>query len=89
MIERLRGWQLSQLRKRLMMANPLCVACVEKGKVVEGTEADHILALVNGGTNDDDNYQLLCSECHREKTAQDLGTVYRPPIGADGWPIDR
>lgn len=36
-------------------------------------EVDHILALENGGTDDDDveNFQLLCEVCHQEKTGDD------------------
>lgn len=32
---------------------------------------DHIDALENGGTNDPSNLQILCSWCHKPKTAQD------------------
>ena len=31
-------------------------------------EIDHIHELRHGGTNDFDNFQLLCHECHRIKT---------------------
>ena len=31
-------------------------------------EIDHIKALANGGTNDIDNLQILCKECHYTKT---------------------
>lgn len=33
---------------------------------------DHIVALVNGGENRESNLQLLCSECHSEKTRTDI-----------------
>src|SRR5512139_842885 len=33
---------------------------------------DHIRALANGGENRESNLQLLCSECHTEKTRADV-----------------
>ena len=86
MTERLRGWKLQQLWRRLLRENPLCVKCEERGEVRAATELDHVVPLFKGGGNEEANLQLLCAECHREKTAADLGTVYRPPIGVDGWP---
>jgi 5-methylcytosine-specific restriction protein A len=67
----------------------LCVACQAKGKITPGAEIDHKVALVNGGDDNPDNLQTLCKECHREKTAQDTGTTYRPEIGLDGWLVNR
>ena len=43
-----------------------------------GTEAwdiDHIVPVANGGSNDDDNLQLLCASCHKRKTAKDVRTI--------------
>ena len=38
-----------------------------------GFEVDHILALCNGGDMwDKNNWQVLCDECHKKKTRQDL-----------------
>lgn len=31
-------------------------------------QVDHIIELEDGGTNDDDNLQLLCNDCHAAKT---------------------
>ena len=39
--------------------------------VSENYEIDHKLALYLGGTNDEDNLQSLCSECHRTKTREE------------------
>lgn len=33
---------------------------------------DHILALCNGGTEDEDNIQWICANCHEDKTRFDL-----------------
>lgn len=44
--------------------NGLCVSNIHK---------DHIIAVVNGGGGCWlDNYQLLCGDCHKEKTKIDL-----------------
>ena len=40
-----------------------CVRCGFKGIM----EADHIVALEDGGLNCKDNMQLLCVQCHRTK----------------------
>lgn len=45
------------------------------GKLPErlGFDLDHIIALCNGGDMwDKDNWQILCSVCHKEKTKKDL-----------------
>jgi hypothetical protein len=61
--------------------------CEDKGLVTIGVEMDHIEPLFKGGSNDDSNLQMLCVECHRQKTATDLGIRYKPTIGIDGWPV--
>lgn len=33
-------------------------------------EADHVVPLVEGGTNDLENYRTLCIPCHRRVTAE-------------------
>ena len=36
-------------------------------------EVDHVKAVVNGGDMwDEDNLQVLCGDCHKEKTRQDM-----------------
>ncbi|MCP4481011.1 MAG: HNH endonuclease [Planctomycetaceae bacterium] len=41
--------------------------CVECG-VAETLETDHIIELSRGGSNEFDNLQTLCKECHHLKT---------------------
>jgi len=50
------------------MERPLCEACQRHGRVTLATERDHRVPLAEGGTDDDDNIQALCADCHREKT---------------------
>jgi 5-methylcytosine-specific restriction protein A len=35
------------------------------------TAVDHIIAKADGGTDDDENLQPICDECHRMKTARE------------------
>lgn len=86
--ERERGRANQRTRERYFRLHPLCVMCTHSGRVTPATELDHIVALVNGGTNDDSNRQGLCADCHKVKTAADVGKRYTPPtpIGTDGWP---
>lgn len=53
-----------QQRKRLLV-NDWCTRC---GATQGPFHADHIIPLSAGGTNDDDNYQLLCSSCNLDKS---------------------
>jgi 5-methylcytosine-specific restriction protein A len=55
--------------------------------VTAGVEVDHILPVHKGGTDEDDNLQALCHECHESKTRTDLGQRDRPATGLDGWPV--
>lgn len=86
-VTRLRGRPLQTLRRRIFLAKPLCVLCERAGRLSVATDLDHIVALVNGGGNEEENLQGLCASCHVEKTAVDLGQQVRSVIGPDGWPV--
>lgn len=45
--------------------------CERKLGPADVWHADHIIALENGGTNDPENFQVLCAWCHKPKTATD------------------
>jgi len=55
------------------LANGHCQMCTRKIPVGDDWDADHIIALENGGTNAfPDNWQVLCSWCHDgDKTPDD------------------
>ena len=74
-------------RERLLLANPLCAMCLERGITTAAMEVDHIIPLHQGGPDIDSNTQNLCHACHSVKTARDLGKRARPRIGLDGVPI--
>lgn len=86
--QRIRGRRLQRIREQHLREHPLCVRCLERGRVKAAEEVDHIVALVNGGTDTPDNRQSLCRECHHDKTAEDLGHKRKPRIGVDGWPVE-
>jgi len=53
-----------RIRAAHLAEHPLCVTC---GK--PGTHVDHILAKVDGGTDDEANLQTQCARDHSRKTA--------------------
>ena len=81
-LERWRRIRRAQLRKE-----PLCQFCLNKGKTVVATIADHVephagnwRAFVGG------RLQSLCSPCH--ESAKKLHDN-RQELDADGWPVAR
>ena len=47
--------------------NSQCAKCGRKNNL----EMDHIIPVIDGGSSDISNLQILCSECHTEKTILD------------------
>ena len=86
-VQRIRGRKSQERRKALLEREPLCRECVRQGRVRAAVIADHIIALVNGGPDTEDNLQPLCKPCSDEKTNDDLSR--KPVIGVDGWPLER
>jgi 5-methylcytosine-specific restriction protein A len=86
-VTRIRGHALQRIRRQQFLDQPLCVACLAKGIYTAATVSDHIIALVNGGLEDESNRQSLCVPCHEVKTREDLGQRVKPTIGLDGYPV--
>jgi 5-methylcytosine-specific restriction enzyme A len=86
--KRQRGRKWLVRRARQLRLQPLCRHCLVLGVVKAAQEVDHVVALVNGGKDADDNLQSLCVECHKLKTAEDIGYTPRTEIGYDGWPVE-
>lgn len=82
-----------ETRERILKRDyGLCQECRRNGRLTPLTLrtciTDHIIALSNGGSNDDDNLQSLCYTCDEAKTATDLGYKLKPTIGIDGYPVE-
>ncbi len=65
--DRMSRWYLAQ--------HPVCEACGQRAS----TETDHIVprAVDPAGIFDPDNFQALCSECHKEKTRRERKGIQR------------
>ena len=85
-VQRIRGYRLTKRNAAMREAQPLCVMCLQEGRVKAGAEWDHIVPLFKGGADDESNLQHLCVDHHRQKTARDRST--KPEIGDDGWPVE-
>jgi 5-methylcytosine-specific restriction protein A len=48
--------------------------CAQCTRVIRGGQwqADHVVALINGGEHREHNLQCLCTDCHKTKTAGDV-----------------
>lgn len=62
--------------------------CEARNELTVATEVDHVIALCNGGIDDDANLQSLCHVCHVAKTLVDLNIKPRSIVGNDGYVID-
>jgi 5-methylcytosine-specific restriction protein A len=56
------------MRELLFSRDPMCAICRTLGLRVLATERDHKVPLAEGGSDDQENEQGLCSPHHREKT---------------------
>jgi 5-methylcytosine-specific restriction enzyme A len=54
-------------------ADGRCAECTRKvGRGFERFAYDHIIALINGGEHRESNLQVLCEQCHKGKTREDV-----------------
>jgi 5-methylcytosine-specific restriction protein A len=53
-----------KIRAAFLAANPLCEVCQGEGRLTPATLAHHKSKLTDGGNNDWNNLQALCTECH-------------------------
>lgn len=72
-VERKRGSAGVKDRERIRERDGgLCQECKRRGRESVGTVVDHIKPLWAGGSDDDDNKELLCqTPCHDAKTARE------------------
>lgn len=73
-------WNWPELRRATFHADDYkCVQCGSRARI----ECDHITPREAGGTDDLDNLQTLCRECHMDKTARETGN--RQPDSVLEW----
>ncbi len=72
-VERKRGSAGIKDRERIRERDGgLCQECKRQGRTSVGTVVDHIKPLWAGGSDEDDNKELLCqTPCHDAKTARE------------------
>ena len=67
-----RGAMTPQRRAKIFAARQgICHKCTRKLVPADDWDIDHILALENGGTDEDENLAPCCDWCHVSKTADD------------------
>jgi len=76
-----RGRRWMATRALVLTEEPLCRPCLKKGRTTASEEVDHIVALEDGGTDDRENLQGICGDCHKVKHGA------MPRTGVDGWPV--
>lgn len=67
-VQRISGRRLQVLRDKLFSERPLCEVCEREGRARRATIRDHIIPLAEGGTDENDNIQAICAQCHDIKT---------------------
>jgi 5-methylcytosine-specific restriction enzyme A len=87
-----RDWYGLQRWKRRarhqLKTEPLCAACLVKGKIMPASIADHVEPhRGNWNAFRLGRLQSLCTDCHSRKWADDK-RGFRCDIDADGLPID-
>jgi len=67
-----RGSMTPQRALRIFQAaDGRCHICKRKLGPADDWEVEHVIALENGGTDDDANLAPACSWCHADKTTDD------------------
>src|SRR5690606_24064173 len=78
-------------RKRDAVARRDGYQCQQCSRLVDNGECDHITPLSAGGTDDMQNLQWLCVECHAAKSAREalggdkLSREERRRLAGDHW----
>lgn len=73
--ERIRGGRWMKIRERTLTAG--AYTCVDCGRVHASNEVDHDTPLEQGGSNDQSNLVVRCTDCHRAKTKREAQERYR------------
>lgn len=69
-----RGYGTDWDKKRIRILrrdNGLCQPCLRAGRITAAKQVDHIVPKEEEGTDDDQNLQAICKDCHDAKTAEE------------------
>jgi 5-methylcytosine-specific restriction enzyme A len=70
--ERGYGWRWQQTRKRILRRDVgLCQVCKAAGRLRPASAVDHVVPKEEGGADDDENLQAICTDCHTAKTGRE------------------
>lgn len=73
-----------RVRKRILIAEPLCRECAKHDVTTPAVLVDHIIPIEQGGSKfDKENLQPLCSLCHQKKRSFEAGLVAKGLTYAD------
>ena len=88
-----RGYGAAWVKTRALVLSRdmhLCQPCLVKGRPTPADQVDHITSKAKGGSDDLENLQAICHDCHKAKTADEAaeaqGRRVKQRIGIDGWP---
>lgn len=65
-----KAWQVLRLTA-LERDRWLCQECLRQGIYTSATDVDHIVPRSLGGSDDLENLQSLCRDCHKRKTFEE------------------
>lgn len=82
------GWEWQKARELAIRRDlGLCVPCLKQGRTTAFAQVDHVIPKSQGGTDDVENLQCICGDCHAFKTQGESRGKNIAPVGIDGWPI--
>jgi 5-methylcytosine-specific restriction protein A len=66
------GFKWSKIRDKILDRDQhLCQECDRNGRVTRAAQVDHIRPKYKGGTDNHDNLEAICEECHKLKTSRE------------------
>ena len=70
------GYRWRKVREAYISKHPLCELCEQQGRLVPAEEVHHIKPWAEGGGDEDDNLQSLCTSCHSRLTLAETRNKY-------------
>jgi len=61
-----------RISKLYLAAHPLCAECQRAGRLTPATETHHIIPVLAGGSDRDENLMGLCKSCHSRISLEEI-----------------